>query len=52
MLIREKPKTEWEKRKNKVLHIVRLFKKSKAGLIGISILIIFMLMAILSRYVP
>lgn len=52
MLIREKPKTEWEKRKNKILRTVKLFKESKAGLIGISILITFIVMAILSRYVP
>lgn len=34
-----KPKTKWQRRKEKILSTWRLFKESKAGLVGVGLLI-------------
>jgi len=47
-----KPKTKWQKRKEKVLEAWRIFKETKVGLIGIGILIIIALMALVSSFLP
>ena len=50
--VMRKPKTVWQKRKEKIVEAWILFKESKVGLIGIGILILFMLMALISYALP
>jgi hypothetical protein len=47
--VMRKPKTVWQKRKEKIVEAWVLFKESRVGLIGIGILILFMLMALVSH---
>jgi len=46
MRLMQKPKTKWQKRQEKILNVWRLFKESKAGLVGIGLLISFIVMAL------
>ena len=50
--VMRKPKTVWQKRKEKIVEACILFKESRVGLIGIGILILFMLMALFSYALP
>ena len=45
-LVMRKPKTTWQRRKEKILQTWMIFKESKPGLVGLAILI-FLLMIIL-----
>ncbi len=49
-IVYEKPKTKWQKRKEKVLNIWNLFAESKAGLVGIGILIAFVVMVLAASF--
>lgn len=49
-IIMKKPKTKWEKRKENLVNTWEVFKTSKAGLVGIAILVFFILMALLWTY--
>jgi len=46
-----KPKTKWQKRKERIRNTWRLFKETKVGLIGIGILLFFTIMAF-SSFIP
>jgi peptide/nickel transport system permease protein len=48
----KKPKTGWERRKERMHNIWILFRETKVGLIGIGILIFFMIMGIASFIPP
>lgn len=48
----KKPKTKWQKRKERIRNTWRLFKETKVGLIGIGILLFFAIMAFASFIPP
>jgi len=51
-IVMHKPKTKWQKRKEMIQNTWKLFKETKVGLVGVSILIIFLVMAFASFIPP
>lgn len=49
-IIYEKPKTKWQKRKEKLLNTWKLFAETRAGLVGIGILIAFVVMVLAASF--
>ena len=51
-MLLKKPKTKWQRRKEKIVRTWRLYKETKAGLVGIGILISLIVIVLISLMVP